>query len=126
VNRFIDHFQVVTTNNYNTIADFHTTNHSTLKSSQSTFTRLYLVTALHSGYSSAKFSLDISWRSFSFRCPFINTPQPNPQLHCTHLLNRTRLVESYSLGVDPQRTPTASPLLLLCDLTMHTYAAGAT
>jgi hypothetical protein len=30
VNRFIDHAQVVTTNNYNTIADFHTTNHSTL------------------------------------------------------------------------------------------------
>jgi hypothetical protein len=30
VNRFIDHSQVVTTNNYNNIADFHTTNHSTL------------------------------------------------------------------------------------------------
>jgi hypothetical protein len=30
VNRFIDHLQVVTTNNYNTIADFHTTNYSTL------------------------------------------------------------------------------------------------
>jgi hypothetical protein len=30
VNRFIDHLQVVTTNNYNTIAGFHTTNHSTL------------------------------------------------------------------------------------------------
>jgi hypothetical protein len=24
MNRFIDHLQVVTTNNYNTIADFHT------------------------------------------------------------------------------------------------------
>jgi hypothetical protein len=27
---FIDHLQVVTTNNYYTIADFHTTNHCTL------------------------------------------------------------------------------------------------
>jgi hypothetical protein len=30
MNRFIDHLQVVTTNTYNTIADFHTTNPSTL------------------------------------------------------------------------------------------------
>jgi hypothetical protein len=30
VNKFIDHLQVVTTNNYYTIADFDTTNHSTL------------------------------------------------------------------------------------------------
>jgi hypothetical protein len=30
VNRFIDHSQVVTTNNYYIIADFHTTDHSTL------------------------------------------------------------------------------------------------
>jgi hypothetical protein len=30
VNRFIDHLQVVTTNNHNTIADFHNTNHSAL------------------------------------------------------------------------------------------------
>jgi hypothetical protein len=29
VNRFIDHLQGVSTNNYNTIADFHTTNHTT-------------------------------------------------------------------------------------------------
>jgi hypothetical protein len=29
MNRFIDHLQIVTMNNYNTIADFHTTNHST-------------------------------------------------------------------------------------------------
>jgi hypothetical protein len=47
--------QVVTTNNYNTIADFHT------KSSESTFASPYLVTALNNGYSSALFSLDISW-----------------------------------------------------------------
>jgi hypothetical protein len=31
VNRFIDQSKVVTTNNYNSIADFHTTNHSTLR-----------------------------------------------------------------------------------------------
>jgi hypothetical protein len=29
VNRFVDHSEVVTTNNYNNIADCHTTNHST-------------------------------------------------------------------------------------------------
>jgi hypothetical protein len=55
VNRFTDHLQVVTTNNYNIIADLHT------KSSQSTFTSLYLVTALHNCDSSAVFSLDVSW-----------------------------------------------------------------
>jgi hypothetical protein len=59
VNRFIDHLQVVTTSNYNTIADFHTTNHSPLPS-QSAFTSRYLITALNNGYSSAMFSLDAS------------------------------------------------------------------
>jgi hypothetical protein len=56
MNRFIDHLQVETTNNYNTIADSHTT-----LSSQSAFNSLYLVTALHNGYSSAVSSLDVSW-----------------------------------------------------------------
>jgi hypothetical protein len=37
----------------------------------------------------------------------------NPQLHCTHSLNRTRSVELYSLGADLQKTPSASPLLFL-------------
>jgi hypothetical protein len=37
VNRFTDHLQVVTTSNYYTIAAFHTTDHSILKSSESTF-----------------------------------------------------------------------------------------
>jgi hypothetical protein len=60
MNRFVNHLLVVTTNNYN-IADFHTTNHSTLKSSQSILTSLYLVTSLNNGYSSAVFSLDVSW-----------------------------------------------------------------
>jgi hypothetical protein len=53
--RFHDHLKVVTTNNYNTIADFHT------KSSQSSFTSPCLVTHLNNGYSSAVFSLDVSW-----------------------------------------------------------------
>jgi hypothetical protein len=52
---WIDHLQGVTANNYNSITDFHT------KSSQSTFTSLYLVTALSNGYSSTMFSLDVSW-----------------------------------------------------------------
>jgi hypothetical protein len=55
----IDHFQVVTTNNYYTIADFHTINHTTL-SSKSAFTSRCLVTALHNGCSSAKFTLNVS------------------------------------------------------------------
>jgi hypothetical protein len=57
VNRFIDHLQVVGTNNYNTIADFHATNHSTL----SLLSLRYLVTALNNGNSSAMSSLHISW-----------------------------------------------------------------
>jgi hypothetical protein len=48
---FIDHLLVVTTNNFNTIADFHTTNHSTLSKAK----------ALNNGYSSAMFLLDVSW-----------------------------------------------------------------
>jgi hypothetical protein len=55
VNRFIDHLQVVTTNNYDTIADFHA------KSSLSDFTSRYLVTTLNNGYSFAVFLLDIFW-----------------------------------------------------------------
>jgi hypothetical protein len=61
VYRFIDYLQVVTTNNYYTIADFHTTNHSTLMSSLSAFTSLYSVIDLNNGYSSAMFSLYVSW-----------------------------------------------------------------
>jgi hypothetical protein len=41
VNIFIDHLQVVTTNSYQTIADVHTTHHSTL----SIFSLLSLVIA---------------------------------------------------------------------------------
>jgi hypothetical protein len=61
VNRFIDHLQVVATNNCYIVADFQTTNFSTLTSSQSTYTSLDMVTAVHNGYSSAMFLLDISW-----------------------------------------------------------------
>jgi hypothetical protein len=51
---FIGHLYtpVGTTSNYNTIADFHTTNHSTL-SSQSDFTIRYLVTNLNNEISPA-------------------------------------------------------------------------
>jgi hypothetical protein len=59
VNRFIDQLHVVTTNNYNIIADFDTKNHSTL--SLLSLLSLVLVTALKNGYFSAVFSLDISW-----------------------------------------------------------------
>jgi hypothetical protein len=52
VNSFIDHLQVIITNNYNTVADFHSTDHSML-SSQSAFTSHYLVMNLNIGDSSA-------------------------------------------------------------------------
>jgi hypothetical protein len=38
------------------------------------------------------------------------------QLHCTHSLNRTQSVESYSLGADLQRTQLATSLILLRDV----------
>jgi hypothetical protein len=60
VKGYIDHLQVVATSNYDTIADPHYKSLHT-KFSQSTFTSLYLVTALNIGYSSAMFSLDVSW-----------------------------------------------------------------
>jgi hypothetical protein len=90
LNRFIDHLQVVTTNNYNTIADFHATNHSALFSMY-VFPSRYLVTDLNSGYSSALFSLNVSWYRiltmeilqlpWSRCCPLLNTPQLNSQLN---------------------------------------------
>jgi hypothetical protein len=54
---FIDHLQVATTNNYNTIADFHTLQISTAhaKSSQActVFIRRFLVTSPSNDYSSS-------------------------------------------------------------------------
>jgi hypothetical protein len=35
-------------------------------------------------------------------------------------------VESYSFGADPQNAPPTSPLLLLGDVTVQVYPAGAT
>jgi hypothetical protein len=54
---FTDHLQIVTTNNYNTIAHFHTlqitTAHTKSFPACSVFTRQFLVTASNNGYSSA-------------------------------------------------------------------------
>jgi hypothetical protein len=58
MNRFIDHLQVVTTNNYYTISDFHSINHSTL-SLFNLHSRVF--TALHNGYASAVASLYVLW-----------------------------------------------------------------
>jgi hypothetical protein len=62
---FIDHLQVVTTNNYNTITDFHTLQITTVYAKSfpvcNVFTARFLVTASNNGYSSAsvlKFSLN--------------------------------------------------------------------
>jgi hypothetical protein len=61
VNIFIDYLEVVATNNYNTIADFHTTIHSTLSLLSLLSLVFNLVTAHINGYSSAVFLLDVSW-----------------------------------------------------------------
>jgi hypothetical protein len=57
---FIDPVQVVTTNKYNTVADFHTTNHSTVNLLG--LLSLVFIAALNNGYSSAVFSLSVSWQ----------------------------------------------------------------
>jgi hypothetical protein len=116
VNRFIDYLQVVPTNKYNTIVDIHST------SSQSAFTSLYLATALHNGYSSALFPLDVSWyRILATEILLLPLPIPklNAQLNCTRSLKRTRSFESYSIGAGPTRTPPATLLLLLRDVTAY-------
>jgi hypothetical protein len=59
VNRFIDHSQVITTNYYNSTADFHSKSLHT-KSSNSASTSHCWITGLNNGYSSAKFSLGIA------------------------------------------------------------------
>jgi hypothetical protein len=116
--------QVVTTNNYNIIADFHTTDQSTLKSSQSTFTSLYLVRAVHNGICSVftgRFLVTNQWRFSASVARWLTLHSWT--LNCTSLTrsNRTLSVESYILGVEPQRTPPAAPLLLLCDVTAHVH-----
>jgi hypothetical protein len=58
---FIDHSQVVTTNNYNTIADFHTTAHK-IKSSISALASRYWATGINNGYCFTVFSLSVSWQ----------------------------------------------------------------
>jgi hypothetical protein len=81
VNRFIDHLQVVTTENYNTTADFHTTNHSTLSllsllvnpSPQwlflcSVFTRRFLATNVSNGDSSASVARWLTLHNWTLNC----------------------------------------------------------
>jgi hypothetical protein len=59
MNRFYDKFQVVTTNNYNIVADFH--NKSLRAKPSPAFTSRCLATALNNSHSSAMFLLDVSW-----------------------------------------------------------------
>jgi hypothetical protein len=81
MNRFIDHLQVVTTNNYNTIAEFHTTNNSTLSllsllgdsSPQwlflcTVFTRHFLVKNLSNGDSSASVASRLTLHIWTINC----------------------------------------------------------
>jgi hypothetical protein len=73
VNRFSNHLQVTITDNYNTIADFHTTNHYTL----SLLSLVSLVfTVLHNGYSSAMFSIDRKTSSGILRRVFLVRTDP--------------------------------------------------
>jgi hypothetical protein len=64
---FIDHVQVVTTNECNTVADFHTANHSTLD--LLSLLLLIFVTALNNGYTFTVFSLSVSWQWISLELP---------------------------------------------------------
>jgi hypothetical protein len=57
-NWIYDHLQVVTTNKYNTVTDFHTTKHSTLD--VLSMLSLVFVTFLNNGYSLTMFSLSVS------------------------------------------------------------------
>jgi hypothetical protein len=82
---YIDHFQVVTTNNYYTVADFHTlqitTAHAKSSPACSVFTRRFLVTALTMAIPLLKSSLNggslPSAYSFS-SCPPYN-PYAGPE-----------------------------------------------
>jgi hypothetical protein len=76
---FIEHLQVVTTNNHNTIADFHTlritTSHAKSFPACSVFTRRFLVTASNNGYSSAsvlksRTELTLNWLSYKTRLAY--------------------------------------------------------
>jgi hypothetical protein len=86
VNRFFDQLQVVTTNKYNTIADFHTTKHSTrnlliLHSLVFTWWELWTTTnPLQCFHKTFPGNRSYQRRFFSFRCPLVNTQQLNQQL----------------------------------------------
>jgi hypothetical protein len=71
---FIGHLQVVTTNNYNTIADFYssqiTTAHAEFFPARSVFSRRCLVTAYYNGFSSAQVLFE---RRFPSNCLFFRT-----------------------------------------------------
>jgi hypothetical protein len=85
------------------------------------------------------FQVRVSWDSWSYftvsylRLPFSSPPTTRRvtvevfEPASTRVwLNRTRSAQSYSLEADLDQTPLASPLLLLCDVTGHAYAVGAT
>jgi hypothetical protein len=102
VNRFIDHLQVVATDNCSTNADFHTTNHSTLSllsllsvvllgnhSPQwlflcSVFTKRFLVTKLSNGNFSASVAFRLTLYNWTLDCTvasvvFKITPRQGPR-----------------------------------------------
>jgi hypothetical protein len=67
VNRFTEHSQVVTTNNYSSLNGLHTPKITVnkahkIKSSISAFTSSCWVTGLNNGYSFTMFSLTVSWK----------------------------------------------------------------
>jgi hypothetical protein len=102
----IDHLQVISRNNYNTIADFHTTNHFTLKSSQSAFTSRCLVTALNNGF----FLCNVFTRPFlvtNFKngdsSASVVTPLPAGQHSTTEL--STPFIASIIFKINPRHGP---------------------
>jgi hypothetical protein len=110
--RFTDHLQAVTTNNYYSIADFHT------KSSKSTFTSHCLLTGLNNRYSSAKFfTAHVLATNHSAEDSSASTvcwlTLHSWTLNSTQLLNRTMLTLIFSRH-GPHTENTALLLLRAC------------
>jgi hypothetical protein len=91
---FIDHVQVVTTYKYNTLADFHTTNHTTLN--LLSVLSLVFITSLNNGYSSAMFSLSVSWQRIWIQDDTPDIPVLKNTKSSNHTLSLHRLTSNSS------------------------------
>jgi hypothetical protein len=144
---FIDHLQVVTTSNYNSLTGLHA-----LKITVTAHTVFSSLHSLHHSFPGNGFQrrmLPLLWVPELYLCfsyqlltgtahnywtaavlwltDWLTAHQPTHStvFHCTHSLNWTLLVMSCSLGVDPQRKPPATPFLLLRDVTAYVTPSSA-